>query len=426
MKIGRKTKLLICMILCLSMITALTSCTTWDSFRHAFIEESSEDSMPVITIGVFEPQTGKNSVRGREEIKGIELANSIYSNVDGYKIVLSKVDTQSSVNAATTAIQGLIEMKPVAIIGSAGEATSLAASEIVEEAKVPAITPSATNPLITQTSNYYFRACITESQMGEGLAEYAYKKLKSRKMGLISLRNDSSTAAVIDGIEGKAKSLAKKKSKLIKSVSEINATEEEMKAALDQLSEKDCDVCFVSLGTEVMDTFFTFAEEKGMTDITYLGTRSWGSSEFVQMMKKHPDIKVVFPYASVMSDSENSSEHLTEEAQRFQIEYQNRYGSEDIPTEYAALGYDAYLLIINAIHNAKSLEGADIRAAMLDLQDLKGVTGVFSFDGFGNVVRTVTLSTISDDTVVPEYVTSSEAEAIALEDIESTQNAEGK
>ena len=60
-------------------------------------------------------------------------------------------------------------MKPVAIIGSAGEATSLAASEIIEEAKVPTITPSATNPLITQGNHYYFRASITESQMGQGL-----------------------------------------------------------------------------------------------------------------------------------------------------------------------------------------------------------------------------------------------------------------
>ncbi|MBQ3291081.1 MAG: ABC transporter substrate-binding protein [Mogibacterium sp.] len=425
MKTGRKIKSIICLMLLIVMVLPMTGCTTFDSFRHAFLEESSEDAMPVITIGVFEPQTGSNAVRGKEEIKGIELANSIYSNVDGYKIVLSKVDTQSKVSAATTAIQGLIEMKPVAIIGSAGESTSLAAADYIQEAKMPTITPSATNPLITQSSSYYFRACITESQMGEGLAEYAYKELASRNIGIISLKNDSSTASLIDGFGDKIKAMAKKKSKAIKYSTEININEDEMKEALKAVRKANCNVCFVSLGTEAMDTFFTLAEEADMTGITYLGTRSWGSSDFVTMMKKHENIKVVFPYASVITDTSGNEDNLTEEAQRFQIEYQNRYGSEDLPTEYAALGYDSYLLIINAIHNAKSLEGKDIREAMLALKDLKGVTGVFSFDDRGNVVRTVNLSTIRDNTVVSEYVTKSEAEAKELEEIETIQNAEG-
>ena len=155
---------------------AFSSCTTYDSFRNTFIEKSGTDAEETITIGVFEPQTGRNAEKGIEELKGIELANSIYNNVNGYKVVLSKVDTQSSVSTAKTAVQGLIEMKPVAIIGSVGDATSLAASELVEEAGIPTITPSATNPLITQGNQYYFRTSITESQMGQGLAEYAIEE----------------------------------------------------------------------------------------------------------------------------------------------------------------------------------------------------------------------------------------------------------
>jgi len=408
------------------MVWSLSGCTTFDSFSHAFLEESSEDAMPIITVGIFEPQTGANAAKGKEELKGIELANSIYSNVDGYKVVLSKVDTQSKVSATTTAIQGLIDMKPVAIIGSAGEATSLAASDYIQKAKIPAITPSSTNPLITHThgKGYYFRGCITESQMGEGLAEYAYKQLNSRSIGIVSLKNDSSTASVIDGFESKIKKLAKKKSKAIVATSDIAATEDEMKTALETLRTSGCDVCFVSLGTEAMNTFFTLAEKYNMTDITYLGVRSWGNDDFIQMMKNHEDIKVVFPYSSVITDNENDDENLTEEAQRFLIEYQNRYGSDDIPTEYSALGYDSYLLIINAIHNAKSLEGKDIRKAMLNLKDLKGVTGVFSFDDTGNVVRTVNLSTIKDNTVISEYVTKSEAEAMEFEGIEQAETTE--
>ncbi len=415
----------ICLIVVVLMATVLSGCTTFDSFRHAFFEETDEDQMPVITIGVFEPQTGRNSEKGKNELKGIELANSIYGNVDGYKVVLNKVDTQSKVSTTRTAVQGLIEMKPAAIIGSAGEASSLAASEYIEAAGIPTITPSATNPLITQTNDYYFRACITESQMGEGLAEYAYREKGSVNVSLISLKNDSSAAALIDGFKDKIKKYTKKnKIKVIKADLSVAQNEAEISDALDQIKAKGSDVCFVSLGTETMDTLFTLAEQKGMTSVTFLGPRSWGNSDFVQMMAKHPDIKAVFPYMSVITGSSQASDARTEEAQRFQIEYESRYGSDDVPTEDAALGYDSYLILINAIHNAKSTEGADIRRAMMEISELRGATGVFSFDERGNVVRTVNLSTINDGKVVSEYVTKSEAEAAELGDALVTQEDE--
>ena len=95
-----------------------------------------------------------------------------------------------------------------------------------------------------------------------------------------------------------------------------------------------------------------------------------------------------------------------------------------MPTDNAALGYDSYLLVINAIHNSKSLTGSDIRAGLRDLKDLKCATGVFSFDNTGNVVRAVTLSTIKGGKPVTEYVTRSETEAKKLEDIENSGEQE--
>ena len=153
------------------MVLVLAGCATFDSFRQTFITPQQSETEPSITIGVIEPQTGRYAAKGRDEIKGIELANSIYNNVDGYKVNLVRVDTQSTVAGTETAIQALIEMKPVAIIGSAGEASSLTIGDYVDDAGIPAITPSGTNPLITQNCEYYFRACRTEYQMGEGFAE---------------------------------------------------------------------------------------------------------------------------------------------------------------------------------------------------------------------------------------------------------------
>lgn len=423
-KINRTKRLVPALILVLVLVFALSSCTTYNSFKGTFIDRNVAESEPTITIGVFEPITGRNAARGAEELKGIELANSIYNNVDGYKVVLSKVDTQSSVSAAKTAVQGLIEMKPVAIIGSAGEATSLAASELIEKASIPTITPSATNPLITQGNIYYFRASITESQMGQGLAEYAIKEKKSGNIGIVTLKNDSTIAAMVEGFESKIKELKGKKKSAVKYQTEIMPTEEEMKQALKYLRINGVDVCFAPLGTENMDLFFKLVEDMNMTNVTFLGHRSWGEDDFVALMEKHPNINIVFPYESVLTATNSTSDSITEETQRFQIEYANRYGSDEVPTYNAALGYDAYLIMINAIHNAKTMEGPDVRNAIMELSDLKCSTGSFSFDSSGNVVRSVTLSTLKDGKPVNEYICESEVKSKALEDIEEQQKEE--
>ena len=411
-------KLLLPAVLVLAVFV-LSGCSTWSSFRETFIAEPQNDTDPVITIGVIEPQTGRYAAKGKDEIKGIELANSIYNNVDGYQVKLVKVDTQSTVAGTETAIKALTEMKPLAIIGSAGEASSLTIGEYLDEAMIPAITPAATNPLITQNSTYYFRACVTESQMGEGLAEYAARELGSDRIGVVSLKNDSSVSALLEGFDSRIKRIAGKRSRAVALTAEISPTEEEMKKVLTDIRRKGVNVCFVSMGAEEMDIFFTMAEEMGLESVTFLGTRIWGDPSFISMMEKHKNIKVVFPYESVLTKNDDTSDTYTEEAQRFQIEYANRYGADDMPTDNAALAYDSYLLLINAFHNAKSTDGADIRKALLDFDGLKCATGLFTFDNNGNVVRSVTLSTIKDGKPVTEYVTKTEAEAKELEDLEN-------
>ena len=395
----KKTLLPVILILA---VFVLSGCSTWTSFRQTFISKpQSSEPDSSITIGVIEPQSGRYADKGKDEIKGIELANSIYNNVDGYKVNLVKVDTQSTVAGTETAIKALTEMHPVAIIGAAGEASSLTIGEYLDEAQIPAITPAATNPLITQNSTYYFRACVTESQMGEGLAEYAAQELGSRKIGVVSVKNDSSTAALLEGFDSRIKKIAGKLSRAVIMSEQISPVEEEMRPVLAEIRRKGVEVCFVSLGAEEMDIFLTMAEEMGLESVTFLGTKG-----------------------SVLTKNDDTSDTYTEEAQRFQIEYANRYGADDMPTDSAALAYDSYLLLINAFHNAKSTEGADIRSALMDFDGLKCATGLFTFDETGNVVRSVTLSTIKDGKPVTEYITKTEAEAKELEDLENVVTEE--
>lgn len=415
MKNGKIKKLILIGIMATAVLAFMTSCSTWDNFKYSYIEKSSDED--VIYIGVFEPQTGKYAEIGKDEIKGIELANSIYNNVNGMDIELIKVDTQSNPNSAKSAIQTLVDMKPIAIIGSASEAESLVASPVIQEAKIPTITPSAVNPLITQDSGYYFRASTTNDQMGAGLAEYAYSKLGSTKIAIFDVRNDSAVSAYVDGFKDSLEEISGSTSAIVLSDS-ITVTDNNWKSILKSIKKSGADTVFLPIGVENVDSFFTAVEKQNMTNITFLGPKTWGTDEFAKIAKNHPSIKVAFPYDTVVSKNKSTKNTVTAETQRFLIEYAQKYGENDTPSEYAALGYDSYLLIVNAINNAKSFSGPAVRDALSKLSGMQCATGVFQFDSMGNTVRSVNIATVKDGLIVSAYVTQGTSESKQIEEID--------
>ena len=403
-------------ILVMSML-AMSSCQTFDTFVHTFIEKGSDNPEDAIYIGVIESRSGNNADKGNNQVKGIELAHNIYNNVKGKDIKLIIVDDKSSTETAKTAIDELIKMKPAAIIGSAGNATTLIASTYVGDAKIPAITPSATNPLIVQNNGYYFIADATASQQGKGLAEYAASGLKSDSIGIVNIKNESASDYFVQSFRDNLKDYEKKQEDVgtVVSYSEILVTDEKMIRSVKELKENGADTVLLPLQTGQADEFFREIEKYGMTDITFLGTEAWGAEDFQKMLMKHPEIKVAFPFNSQALDSAASKATVTKEARRFQIEYERMYGEEDVPTQDAALGYDSYLLIINAIENAESLEGEDIRKALIRLSGIHCATGIFEFDENGTTVKSVNIATVKDGSIVPVYTTKTRATAETIE-----------
>ena len=399
--------------------SVLGGCTTFDNFKKTFVDKQVVGDDNIITIGIYEPSSGEFKERGEEEIRGIELANSIYSNVNGIKIRLVIVDNQSDVNSAKGAIQNLIKMKPSVILGSAGESNSMVASPYIEAAKIPTITPSAVNPLITENNKYYFRASITESQRGAGLAEYVYSVLGSRKIAAISMKNDSANTAMQRGFNSKIseleQSLAGDSSSAISSIvyqKSVDVNFESYGKLVKSIKKSGADVVVVPFGAENSDKLFSEIEKDNLEKkITFVGSSNWNGEDFTEMMKRHPKIKVVFPSDSVFSGGKTTTKSVTAETQRFIIEYAKKYGNDSEPTSNAALGYDSYLLAINAINRANSKKPEDIRKALSELSDVRGATGVFTFDKDGNPIKAVNLSTIKSGKVISLYVTNDKTTA---------------
>ncbi|MBR3719950.1 MAG: ABC transporter substrate-binding protein, partial [Firmicutes bacterium] len=148
----------------LAIGAGLTGCTTYKNFHAAFFEKNEEQE--VIKIGIFEPQTGADAADAAEEIKGIELARKLYPEVMGKRIEFVYGDNQSDVEMAKTAAQQLVDSGVRLVLGSYKSTLSLAGSDIFEAADVPAIGISITNPIVTQTNEFYFRVCFIDAFQG--------------------------------------------------------------------------------------------------------------------------------------------------------------------------------------------------------------------------------------------------------------------
>ena len=144
----------------------------------------------VIKIGVFEPSTGDNGAGGKQEILGIEYANSLVPTVtiggEEYTVELVIEDNQSLTDKAISAAQSLVSKDVSVVLGSYGSGVSMAGGDVFAEAGVPAIGVSCTNPNVTLLCDYYWRICFLDPFQGTVMANFA-KELGANKAYVLTM-----------------------------------------------------------------------------------------------------------------------------------------------------------------------------------------------------------------------------------------------
>lgn len=135
----------------------------------------------VVKIGVFEPASGDSGAGGKQEMLGMQYANAVQPTVEiggeTYQVELVYADNGSDQSKAPSAAQQLVSEGVSVVLGSYGSGVSIAGSPIFEQAGVPAIGVTCTNPQVTAGNNHYFRICFLDPFQGTVLANYAFKEL---------------------------------------------------------------------------------------------------------------------------------------------------------------------------------------------------------------------------------------------------------
>src|SRR5258708_19884567 len=143
-----------------------------------------------IKIGEYGAFTGKEAAFGVSARKGVILAfeeGKAAGGALGRKLDLLTEDNQSRAGeSATIAKKFASRDKVVAVLGGNPSTNSLEAAPVLQNAKIPMIAISSTNPRVTEVGSYIFRVCFIDPFQGAVLATFARDTLHARRAAILT------------------------------------------------------------------------------------------------------------------------------------------------------------------------------------------------------------------------------------------------
>jgi len=337
-------------------------------------------------IGVYEPLTGAFAAGGEFTMQGVNLAYKQKPKVLGVPIKLVVVDNRSDKAEAATAMARLINQEgAIAVVGSYGSSLSMAGGEVAEKAGIPVMGCSPTNPLVTQGKDYYFRACFIDPFQGRVMAKYAVEELGVKKVAIIQdVAQDYSVGlaaffrkAFIE-LTGDASGIV--------SFTSYQTGDQDFTAQLGATLAAKPDAIFAPGYFAEAALLAKQARELGFKG-PILGGDAYEAPELIEIGGDAVE-------GIIFSTHYHPDAELSPASKPFVEAFEAEYGER--PSAFAALGYDAYMLTIDAIERANSFDPAAIRDAMAATKNFPGVTGTISMDENGDAVKTAVILTVEN------------------------------
>ena len=324
-----------------------------------------------IKIGEYASLTGKEASFGQQSHKGLTLAIeelNAAGGVLGKKLELITEDNQTKPGESATAVKKLISRdKVVALIGEVASGRSLEAAPIAQAAKIPMIAPAATNPKVTQTGNYIFRVCFIDPFQGTVMAKFAQTDLKAKKVAVLS----SVSNAYSVGLAKFFKETFTANGGIIVSEKNFSEGDKDFRAQLTAVKAAGADAVFVPSYYTEAALIARQARDLGI-NVPFFGGDGWVADQLLEIGGE----ALNGCYYSTHFSPENQDLVV----QAFVKKFKARWGANENPDAFAALGYDAAYVLVDAIKRAGSTEGPKLRDALAATKNFAGVTGVTNID----------------------------------------------
>lgn len=354
---------------------------------------SSAHETNEILVGEFGSMTGPNATFGMSTHKGIELAfeeiNST-GGIQGKKLKLISFDDQGKPEEAAAVVSRLItQNKVMALIGEVSSSNSLAAAPIAQKYKIPMISPSSTNPKVTEVGDYIFRVCFIDPFQGTVMAKFAKEHLKSTKVAILRDAKNDYSVGLADYFVTEFKNLG---GNIVSDLSYV-AGDTDFKAQLTQIRAQAPDAIFIPGYYTDVGLIARQVRQMGIKS-TLMGGDGWDSSKLYEIGKD----SIKGSYFSNHYTTESADQTVKGFIDKFKKKY------NETPDGLAALGYDAALILITSLKQIQGeLTSIAIRDQLAKTIGFKGVTGSITINEKRNAIKSAVV--VQVDGAANRYIT---------------------
>ncbi len=339
-----------------------------------------------LKIGAYLSLSGADSTFGTDTREGIDLAveeTNAAGGVLGKRIRLLYEDDKSTTHEAVQKVRQLIDRnKVVALLGEVASSRSLAAGLIANTSHVPMITPSSTAVSVTKKRAWVFRTCFTDDQQGAVAARFVREKLGRQRIGIFYAAQDPYSSGLSRAFRAELRRLGGQ----IVIDKGYQKGETSFRTYLSELKGANPDVLFVPNYYNEMVLIARQAKELGIPGSLFVGGDGWDSSNLVEG-------------AGAELEGAYFTNHYApdvpwENEKRFYAAFTAKYGHE--PTSLGAQGYDAAMLLFDAMRRAGDAKPSLIRDALAATSEFQGATGTMTMDADHNANKPICIVQIRD------------------------------
>ena len=347
-----------------------------------------------ITVGLNVELTGSIPVVGESSKNAAELAVKEVNDAGGldvggtkYQIELMVEDNEDKAESAAAAAQKIVTAGALAMIGPNASRNAIPASVVAESSSMPMISPWSTNPKTTKVGDtdeakkFVFRAAFIDDFQGVVAAKFAMDQLKTTKPAVLY----DVASEYNKGIAEVYKRTLEENGVQVVAFETYTKGDKDFSSQLTKIKDAGADSLFLPNYYSEVPLQVQQAHKVGYTG-NILGSDSWGNLEMVSLCGTECE--------GYYFTTHYAADIATPKAQAFIKAYEAAYGKT--PDDVAALTYDSFGLLFQAIQAAGTLDRQAVRDALAAITSYEGVTGNMQFKGTGDPVKSAVILQVKD------------------------------
>ncbi|MDO8281427.1 MAG: ABC transporter substrate-binding protein [Thermodesulfovibrionia bacterium] len=351
------------MVIVVMVMSLLSGCS---DKKGAKAPETVKDERPLI-IGIVGPETGEEAAYGTSVVAGALAAAKRFNaqgGIAGKEIKVLHFDDQSDIGLATKIVKDLISQRAIAILAAPTGSSTFSPVHLVNESKTIFISVGSRRHL-KGSGQYVFRTAVPDETATEDLIKYAVTELGYVNYVLVtaadnefSLDLSSLFMKALDKYHGVIK---------VQADTYDSFTGGHNMGAVISAIKKSPDVLHGVIYTGGATEAVLLAQELKKAGLTLpiIGGEDLYSEEY---LKGGEAVNETLTYTTFFAD--NKSAKMDEFIKDF---------GKDKPDRFAALAYDTFMLVADAIKDAGSTDTTLVREALINRKECIGVTGKTSF-----------------------------------------------